>query len=111
MTDAALHLFDPGPTVLPELPDDAEKLSADRRRTIRRQLAFDRGVHPTTKVPLLDEPGATCGNCAQLYGNHGHASTYWKCGAVPRTGGPATDVRLKWPACDKWQPQQEAAGA
>jgi len=27
----------------------------------------------------------------------------WKCGLVKATGGPGTDIRLKWAACSRWE--------
>lgn len=92
-------LFDPGP-VLPEPP----KLSADQRRTLRRQQQLDQGLHPTTRLPLRRPVGEhTCGDCTHRKENPGHARTYWKCDQVVMTAGPATDVRLSWPACIKWE--------
>lgn len=31
------------------------------------------------------------------------AKRYWKCGLVKATGGPGTDIRLKWAACSRWE--------
>lgn len=106
MTDA---LFDM-PTAAPE---PVEKLSADRRRTIRQRQAIANGVHPLASplgIHLLihaDET-RTCGSCAFRHnGNPGNGRSYPKClwrpgdtGGYPRvTGGAATDVRAWWPAC------------
>lgn len=77
-----------------------------------KQIAmFARGIHPVTKMPLLGadvQPpgGARCGNCDHLR-SHTLAKTYYKCGAVKMTGGPATDVRLKWPACTAWERERD----
>lgn len=47
-------------------------------------------------------PGETCRTCA-----HSRfikfAKTYHKCALVKTTGGPGTDIRLKWAACSRWQ--------
>lgn len=95
-------MFDPGP---PEVAP-VEPLSADRRRTLRRQEALAAGYHPTTGRKLLLAPEGvtqlTCGDCAHHVLNGGHARTYHKCTKYPGgpTGGPASDVRVAWPACD-----------
>jgi len=80
------------------------KPSADQRRTIRRRQLLERGIHPTTRLPLLHpEWNRTCGDCDHHVVNGGHAKTYHKCDAVYMTGGPATDVRVSWPACQKFR--------
>lgn len=98
-----MTLFDPGP---PEVIDETEGLSADQRRTLRRRKAIAAGYHPTTGRKLLLAPEGveqlTCGDCAHHALSGGHARTYHKCLKYPGgpTGGPASDVRVSWPACD-----------
>lgn len=86
-----MSLFDPGPASPP-----LEALSAGRRRTARYREMLDRGIHPVTKRPL--RAGGTCGECAnhvvQTPGNR----PFHKC-RLNITGGPATDIRVSWPAC------------
>ncbi len=96
-----MTLFDPGapaqPTVTP---------SVDQRRTQRRREMLAAGYHPTTKRKLLAVPDGvepvTCGDCAHHATNGGHSRTYHKCLKYPGgpTFGPASDVRVSWPACD-----------
>ncbi len=96
-----MTLFDPGapaqPTVTP---------SVDQRRTQRRREMLAAGYHPTTGRKLLIAPEGvdqlTCGDCAHHVLNGGHARTYHKCARTPGglTGGPGSDVRVTWPACD-----------
>jgi hypothetical protein len=81
--------------------------SYTRRLTIRNRALLAGGVHPATKMPLLPTDrmpydGARCGNCKHLT-SHSHDRTWYKCSLVPITGGPGTDIRLKWPACIKWE--------
>ena len=47
--------------------------------------------------------GETCGSCAHLYRNR-MAKTYLKCGLMRAhwTGGRATDVLARAPACREW---------
>ncbi len=93
-----MTLFDPDRGV-----DPPPKLSADRRRTFRNQASIERGIHPVTKVPLRAEGNETCGTCVHVVGRS-MGKTYWKC-RLNETGGAATDVRLSWPACQRWGPQ------
>lgn len=99
-------LFDPGP------PDpghfvDEPKLSYERRLTIWRNDMIAAGVHPITGARLLDQDDPvtkTCGNCANHGRQGGVAGTYHKC-RLNNTGGPKTDLRVGWPACEKWEPE------
>lgn len=93
-------LFDPGPAVV--VPAAGE----DARRTQRRDALLAVGVHPTTGARLAGN-GETCGSCAHLGANEHNCRTYWKCTKVYVTSGPATDVRLSWPACTLWAPSED----
>lgn len=95
-----------------ELPpvesDPSDQSSYTRRLTIRRQKMLAEGIHPTTRYPLKGGP-TTCGNCAHHYERQlGHV--YHKCDQVHETAGPATDVRVSWPACVLWAAQVRAEG-
>lgn len=93
------RLFDVGPTV------ESVSLSADARRTARRNEAIANGKHPLRLDPLREPAGETCGSCKHLTA-HGHnLRTYYKCNLRPHevTFGAATDVRLSWPACIRWE--------
>jgi hypothetical protein len=94
-----LRLFElPGE---PDVDVNAPGLSEGRRRTLRNQGLIEAGIHPATRLALRD--GATCGSCAHLVTNGGRRGRSWfKCGLVPVTSGPGTDVRLSWPACQRW---------
>jgi hypothetical protein len=75
---------------------------------------------PSVKVPRHSTPkargyaywpgtgpaGETCKTC-QFIQRHQHAKVYIKCGhkcAPAHTGGPATDIRARSPACKYWEP-------
>lgn len=96
------RLFDVGPE-----PEQGPHVGQDALRTIRRRALLDAGVHPTTKLRLREPAGETCATC-----DHHEAHTirsgrtFHKCGAVigGPTNGPATDVRVSWPACQRWEP-------
>lgn len=76
--------------------------SADAKRTRRNNEAIDAGRHPVTGGATHPDVG-TCGDCARAVA-HTRNRTWWKCELVPITFGPGTDIRLKWPACDRHDP-------
>lgn len=89
-------------------PPDVSGLSADRKRTIRNRYLLENNTHPTTKLPLLGN-GETCGSCDHHFIRR-LSRIYHKCEMVEATGGPASDVRVGWPACVKWVPVEDDAG-
>lgn len=70
--------------------------SPERRTANKRVTA---GYHPMGMA--LGPADETCGSCVHLYANR-LSKDYLKCALVPATGGPATDVRKKWRACERW---------
>ena len=86
------HLF-----AVPDV-EPVEQLSPDRKRTIRNNNMIAAGIHPATKMPLAGN-GEKCGTCVAAY----KVNKWWKCGLVPLTFGPGTDIRKSWPACVKWE--------
>ena len=82
-------------------PPPVPNLSADQKRTQRRQELLDAGIHPRTGLPLA-ENGETCGTCLHHFVRH-VGSDFHKCDLTPPTRGPATDVRVSWPACTGWE--------
>lgn len=109
-------LFDDAEYRVAPPPDPDEQLSADRRRTLRQADDIAHRRHPLTRGPLHPEASAydpgregarRCGNCRFLEA-HGRGRTYFKCGAALITHGPATDIRLWWPACVGHVPLEEA---
>ncbi len=59
------------------------------------------GLHPTGHK-LAEEGTGTCGDCSHRV-RVGNVNTYQKCGLDPRTHGPGTDIRAKWPACVRYE--------
>lgn len=51
-----------------------------------------------------DHPGHghTCGDCTHHYVRR-FAGRYHKCKLIPATSGPATDIKVSWPACQHWE--------
>lgn len=99
------------PVPIPE-PVPVEKLSADRRRTLRQRADVERGRHPLTGSRLAADPDANCGNCRFRAVVGWHNRSYPKCFYEPANwdvekmkGWPrvshssASDVRAWWPGC------------
>lgn len=89
-----LSLFDVGEYVV-EHPESGVKLPATQLARIRA------GVHPATGLSLRGE--GTCGECRHAVQVGHNTRRYWKCDLVKITRGAGTDIRLKWPACEKFE--------
>lgn len=122
MNDAGLF------NVAPVVPEPAEKLSGDRRRTRRQAEALAHGRHPLGLVlgctirlhpdaaPAGDRtaPGLRCGSCRFRELLPYHSRPFPKCTvghiegrANPRiTHGVGTDIRRWWPACRDYEPRE-----
>lgn len=86
-----------------DVPPARAELSADRRRTIRRREMLAAGVHPVTGAQLAGN-GETCGTCAHQV-DRVRNQRWHKC-ELNMTKGPATDIRVGWPACELWAAEQ-----
>ena len=64
-----------------------------------------RGRHPMGAPLLVGSPDATCGNCALVVQRCGGP---YKC-RLSETLGGVTDVRIRWPACERWIPNYEGS--
>jgi hypothetical protein len=60
-------------------------------------------AHGYAAPPGMGPENETCGTCAHSHSPGGHAKNYWKCALVRHTNGPATDIRLRSPACRLWK--------
>jgi hypothetical protein len=56
----------------------------------------------------VDPAGRQCGQCQYFFERGGTAGTYYKCRHSRITGGPATDWRVRWPACGRFEARQGA---
>lgn len=100
-----LAMFDPTPyQVAPIEPfeNQAAGQSATRRRTMKVETMIALGQHPMGG-PCRPERG-TCGDCLNLRRVEYHNNHYLKCSLTRWTHGTGTDIRRKWPACDRWVP-------
>lgn len=86
--------------------NDPDGLSPEARRNADNNALIEKGVHPATRRALLGD-GSRCRTCAHARGQGGVAGSYLKCLLHTRgvTGGPATDIRGKWPACLLYEPR------
>jgi hypothetical protein len=85
--------------------EEARALARRRPPTNRTAKVAGRiaaGVHPHNGLPL-GPAGETCGSCKHKRRTPQTAGTYWKCDLGPLSRGPGTDLRVRWPACAKWE--------
>lgn len=87
------------------MEDRIEKPTADRARTERRRLMLERGEHPTGNGSI--DTRQSCGNCIHCTDEYhgGGGRLYHKCDVsrLGRSHSAASDVRLSWPACGKFE--------
>lgn len=84
----------------------------DQARTRKNRQMLAAGVHPATRTALRpvndDQPAETCGSCAHHHVQGGTKGRYHKCD-LTTTRGPASDIRVGWPACNRWESDQDGA--
>lgn len=71
----------------------------ERKRARRRAAERPKGY---AAPPGSGPQGETCGSCAHHYTRH-WAKTYHKCDLIKATKGPGSDIRVRSPACSRWQ--------
>lgn len=86
---------------MPEIPDGPAMTLAERRKLFGggRGPVVARGY---AALPGSGPEGETCGSCRHHVENR-RARAYHKCDLYPWTNGGATDIRLRSPACEKWE--------
>jgi len=97
-----------------DLPEAEPQASYTRRLTIRRRATLAAGRHPATGLGLLrltDPPqrAMRCGDCSQATKVSGGGQAFWKCQRAGITHGPATDIRISWPACAAFERSDPSA--
>lgn len=72
---------------------------------------FDNAVEQQQSLPRRHKdmiamygemPGERCGDCVHFI-SISYANTYHKCDLTRMTHGAATDWRVNWPACGRWE--------
>lgn len=98
-----MSLFEPEILYLTGRPA-TPKLSPGAARTRRNNEHLAAGIHPATLHRLAPDSG-TCGNCRHHFASGWSAHTHHKCDVhvLGVTHGPATDIRVGWPACDLFE--------
>lgn len=95
-----------------ELQQSIESYLLERRGWVPAADLCERfGIRERQLRQLADRPGtgpahATCKTCANRVRVEDSARAFWKCNLVVWSRGPATDLRLKDPACQFWKPSQ-----
>lgn len=75
---------------------------AERKRARRRAAEQPKGY---AAPPGSGPQGEKCKTCKHATA-HLWDKTYWKCALIKPTRGPGTDIRLKSPACKRWEKRQ-----
>jgi hypothetical protein len=105
-------ITDPG--LLVEVPlfglntEPTAKPTTDQARALRQAARMGHGLHPLgsplhAQAATTDDrkaPGLRCDGCIHVLATR---RRYLKCDAHTITHGPGTDLRLWWPACDRWE--------
>ncbi len=79
------------------------KPSASRK--LRAMARIQAGFHPFG-FPLKKPASEKCRGCRFAVRKNGGGQKFWKCEKSKMTSGPATDLRLKWPACILWEAEK-----
>ena len=103
MKQEAMPWRGPEPVELPEAPKVAGR-SADRRRTARRRELLAAGRHPFMGGPVRTD-GETCGSCAHHVMRQ-RGRVWHKC-VLHESSSAATDIRVSWPGCKRWEPADD----
>ena len=88
---------------------EGAKPSADRARTQRQKLKLANGLHPTGNGAI--DTAHTCGECVHCV-LRSNGNRHWhKCDAshLGTSSSAASDIRISWPACPKFERQKETA--
>lgn len=81
--------------------------SADRVSDGKGRLGAYR-VNPLLRVYGPGPEGARCGSCVHLFRVGGVAGRYYKCDLRRNSAGPASDHRVRWPACARFERDPDA---
>jgi hypothetical protein len=79
-----------------------------RDATISKRPKIQRPKIPCTAGPIGSGPKhETCGSCLHKTSQGGTAGHYLKCALMKHywTHGAGSDIKARWAACEKWEPQ------
>jgi hypothetical protein len=79
------------------------RTDAERKRERRREYERPKGY---AALPGTGPAGEFCRTCKHAYARH-WSKNYWKCDLIKPTHGFGTDIRLKSPACRRWEAKGE----
>lgn len=82
-----------------------EQGKAVNERPIRKRR--DETPRGYAAPPGTGPEGEKCGTCVHSYRRGGCAGGYYKCRLVKPTRSTRTDIRLKSPACSRWERKAE----
>jgi len=70
-----------------------------------QEIPVPKKTNPMIRIYGQGPEGKRCKHCKHItckeFGN-----TYYKCDLRRNTNGPATDHRINWPACGKFEPEK-----
>lgn len=66
------------------------------------QIEATKPKNPCVRLYGKGPDGMRCKSCLHLY-VHAHGRSYYKCEFRVFTHGPATDHRVNYPACRRWE--------
>jgi hypothetical protein len=78
------------------------KLTAEQQVWFDAQTNSPARVNPCVRLYGHGPADAKCKTCAFLF-YHTTARRFWKCHLRIFTRGPASDHRVNWPACGKYE--------
>lgn len=83
-------------------PDHA--MTPDERKEFERRFGKKKvRARATPADPGSGPAGETCRSCKHIRRTEGFARTYVKCALVKPSRGPGTDIRVRTPACARWE--------
>ena len=81
-------------------PRSEAKTAVERKRERRRAQEKPKGY---AAPPGSGPAGETCRTCKHSYRRDGSRRNFWKCQLIKATKGPGSDIRVRSPACSRWE--------
>lgn len=74
--------------------------------TIAEKPKPDKNTNPCLALHGPGPDGQKCRGCVHLRFPQHHSARHWKCDLRKLTHGPATDHKVTWPACGRYQKRE-----